>query len=121
MTQDDIFARLIEAAHKAQAEREGEAYKAAQAELARIDTDTLALSQRREQVVSTLEAFDAAIEDTRGAIADHVAANYLDIDIQIGSSPDEPEDELFEPEAEITPIPNDEDEFATARRTGALS
>lgn len=72
-----------------------------------------------------LEADERAVEAAQAALTAYVAGNYLDTG---GVADDSPERELFEPGEpffgvgdEITPIPTEEDEYATAKANGALS
>lgn len=120
---DTVYDRLIDEAHAAQAARNGDAYKAAQTELGQIDTDLIAKQTRREQVCAVLEGFETAIETTKDALTQHIASTYLASDLtqppeHTGQWPAESDDGLFE---DITPIPTDEDEYASAKANGALS
>ena len=68
---------------------------------------------------SELEAEERAVEKAQAALTGHIARNYLE-----GAEISEPEEELFgtAPHFEdITPIPSDEDEYASAKANGALS
>jgi hypothetical protein len=122
---DTTFESLIKAAADAQAAREGEAYKTAQTELGQIDTDILAKQLRRDQVVTILEAFDTAIENTANAVKRYVRAQDLDT---THIPPADPHDVFDAPQVHAqhngqwpADADGDQDENSTARDSGALS
>ena len=90
--------------------------------------DELALRELGEG----LEADERAVEAAQEALTAHVAANYLE-GAEYRSEPTESDDGLFDEEAAniwqvagtdepfVSALPNEEDEYATAKLAGALS
>ena len=89
-------------------------FREQQAKYLKAEADARALADE-------LEAVERSVEKAQLALQQYVALTYLADTGPQEAEPDPYEDALFGAGEEITPIPTEEDEFATARRTGALS
>jgi hypothetical protein len=97
--------------------------------------DELALKELAE----SLEADESAVERAQAALTRHIQANYLEGSHLTVEEPQQSDDALFEddeprteyiatsgykphdPQFHVEPIPNDEDEYQSARAAGAYT
>ena len=128
----DRYTELVKAAYEAQQAREGEGYVKLTSELTGIDTDLEALSAKREATCAALEAMDDAVEAAKEALDAYFAGRDEDDLIEatrgiladsepLGAEFEQVWDDNREALFGIEPIPNEEDEYATAKLAGALS
>jgi hypothetical protein len=97
----------------------------------------VALEQEVRELGEELEAEEHAVERAQAALTRHIQANYLEGSHLTVEEPQESDDALFEelatwagassgykphdPQFHVEPIPNDEDEYQSARAAGAYT
>jgi small-conductance mechanosensitive channel len=81
----------------------------------------VALEQEVRELGEELEAEEHAVERAQAALTRHIQANYLEGSHLTVEEPQHSDDALFETDFEITPLPNEEDEYQSARAAGAYT